>query len=97
MEYSDTLVLQVADQQVSNPLPEGAVILNLRDGVYYTLNELGALIWDYLQQPLSIGTLRDAILDEYDVSPEQLQADLMVFINRLLEIKLIEVVHDQPG
>jgi hypothetical protein len=97
MEFSDTLVFQAAGKQVSNPLPVGVVILNLSNGVYYTLNEVGALIWQHLQQPQTIRTLREGILAEYDISPEQAQADLAAFITKLLESRLVEVVYDQSG
>ncbi len=97
MEFSDTLVLQAASKQVSNPLPEGVVILSLSNGVYYTLNEVGALIWQHLQQPQTIAMLREVILAEYNISPEQSQADLAAFITKLLEARLVEVVCDQSG
>ena len=42
-------VVAVSKEQVSCHLAAEAVILNTQDGVYYSLNPCGALIWNLMQ------------------------------------------------
>jgi coenzyme PQQ synthesis protein D (PqqD) len=79
--------------QVSSSLGDEAVILELTQGVYYGLNEVGARIWELLQQPRRVGEIRDLILDEYEVAPQTATRDLLALLAELAERGLIEV-HD---
>lgn len=69
-----------------------AVILDLRDGVYYGLDGVGARMWSLLQRPTSLRALRDAIVAEYDVEPARCLADLQELCAQLLKRGLIGVV-----
>lgn len=78
-------------EQVSCILAEDIVILNLRHGTYHGLNPVAARIWNLIQKPIIINEIRDAILNEYDVGPEQCERDLMQLLQELIEVGLIEV------
>ncbi len=56
----------------------------------YTLNEIGAFIWEQLDTPLSKVQLHQTMLDAFDVEPDVLQADLQEFLNELLEIGAVK-------
>lgn len=94
MSLPDSLAVRAASQQVSYPLADGAVILGLHDGVYYTVNQVGALIWTLLAQPRTIAELRAAVLAAYDVTREVCDADIEHFVGMLLEARLAEEVHE---
>ncbi len=64
------------------------------DGIY-TLNEIGAFIWDKLETPLSCEHLQTLILDEYDVTPERALSDLETFLEDLLAIGALTQVDDE--
>jgi hypothetical protein len=86
------ITIRATKEQISNPLPSGAVILNLGSGVYYTLNEVGAFLWGLLQEPRTIQNLHDAVMDEYEISSEQCSADISTFIQEMLNAQLIETM-----
>jgi hypothetical protein len=74
-----------------------AVILDLRDGVYYGLEGVGARIWSLLQRPTSLQALGDAIVAEYEVEPARCLADLRELCAQLLQRGLIRVAgQDSP-
>lgn len=52
----------------------------------YTLNDIGAFIWEKLDEPRTIEELQECLLEEYDVEPEALNADLQVFVEEMLTI-----------
>lgn len=56
----------------------------------YTLNEIGAFIWEKLETPLTFLQLQQCMLDEYDVPAEVLDADLQTFLDELLSIGAVK-------
>ncbi len=93
MERELTLnsTVSIASDVVSCDLVEEAALLNLKDGVYYGLNPVGARIWNLIQKPITVGEILDVILEEYDVEREVAQADLMELLEQLLEKELVKV------
>jgi sulfur transfer complex TusBCD TusB component (DsrH family) len=67
------------------------VILSLKDGVYYGLEDVGARIWALLQKPIAVSAIRDALVAEYDVEPEPCGRDLAALLQDLAARGLIEV------
>lgn len=93
----DSSIVVAVQEQISSDLAGEAVILNLKSGVYFGLNEVGAKIWSLIQQPQSIQDLRDALLAEYDVEPEICDRDLLQLIQDLKAADLIEVSHEKAA
>ena len=88
---STSSVVVAAQDQVSSDLGEEVVILQLRNGVYYGLDEVGARIWDLIQEPRTVNEIRDLLLDEYDVEPERCERDLLALLEELVAEGLVEV------
>jgi hypothetical protein len=84
-------IVNAAPEQVSCPLGDEAAILNLKNTVYYGLNPVGARVWTLLQQPRSVGELRDALLDEYDVDENRCESDLLELLEKMRSEGLIQV------
>jgi len=86
-------IVSAAPEQVSCPLGEEAAILNLKNTVYYGLNPVGARVWSLLQKPRSVGELRDALLDEYDVEADHCERDLLDLLEKMRSEGLIQVTN----
>jgi hypothetical protein len=84
-------IVIAAPEQVSCPLGEESAILNLKNTVYYGLNPVGTRVWSLLQQARSVGELRDALLDEYDVEAERCESDLLGLLEKMRSEGLIQV------
>ena len=88
-------VLVVSQDQVSADLSSdvdgSVVILNLKDGVYYELKEVGARIWNLIQQPYSIQSIKNRLIEEYEVDAEQCEVDLLALAEHLARLGLIQV------
>jgi hypothetical protein len=89
LSVSSTVVATSA--QVSSDLAGEAVILSLSSGVYYGLNEVGASIWNLIQQPKIIKEIHEILLQEYDVEASQCEQDILTLLTELSEVGLIEV------
>ena len=82
--------------QVSSDLKGEVAILNLKAGVYYGLDGVGARIWTLLQEPKTVSEIRDVLLQEYDVEAERCKRDLLALLQRLVNEGLVEV-EDAPS
>ena len=67
-----------------------AVILNLKTGKYFGLDELGTRMWSLLIEYGQVEPAYRALLDEYEVTPEQLRDDLLAFIDNLASHDLLQ-------
>jgi hypothetical protein len=84
-------IVKVAAEQVSCDLAGEAVILHFKSGEYFGLNEVGTRIWNFIQEPKTIGAVLDAVLKEYDVAFDQLEPDLFALLEAMANKELIEV------
>lgn len=87
----DATVVASKDQ-ASADLGDEAAILNLKDGVYYGLDPVGARIWNLVQAPRTVREVRDTLLDEYDVDADRCELDLVALLEQLQQHDLITVV-----
>jgi len=85
----------VSQDQVSCDLSGEAAILNLKAGVYYGLNTVGASIWKLIQEPRSVKEIQDAILEEYEVDPEQCGRDVLELLQELSNHELIKIIDEK--
>ena len=65
------------------------ILLHLATEQYVGLNEVGARVWQLLQEEQELPKLFDALLGEYDVDSDQLASDLSELLGRMLEEQLI--------
>ncbi|MGB6067984.1 MAG: PqqD family peptide modification chaperone [Desulfomonilaceae bacterium] len=96
-EISHRSIIVVSNDQVSCDLSGEAAILNLSDGMYYGLNEVGARIWSLLSEPITVGQIRDQIEREYDVDVSRCEKDLIMLLGKLNDAGLIEVKNEAPA
>jgi Coenzyme PQQ synthesis protein D (PqqD) len=89
--------LRVPTQVTINPsvifreLAGEVVLLNLQSGVYYGLDSVGSRIWHLLANRQSIDEVCAVLLDEFEVSPEVLRADVTRIVEELAEKGLIAI------
>ena len=88
---TDAATVVVADGLLASAFGAELVILNLKDGVYYGLEDVGGRIWELLQRPIRVAAVRDALVAEYDVEPERCGRDLKSLLQDLASRGLILV------
>ena len=91
LSFTERSRLVASRDQVSCDLAGEAALLNLKSGVYFGLDQIGARIWHVLQKPTSLAEIRITMLREYDVEPERLDTDLRELISDLAQHGLIEI------
>ena len=68
------------------------VLLDTQSGTYFGLNAVGSRIWELASEPYRIQDVVTVLLDEFAVSKEQLERDVLHFVNSLFQKSLIHVV-----
>ena len=58
-------------------------------GAIYNLNRVGAYVWERLDGNHSLLDVRNMLLDEFEVSPEETEKDLSGFVGGLRAIEAI--------
>ena len=59
------------------------MILSLKDGMYYEL-KVAARVWSLIQQPCSIQSIHDVLLEEYEVEAERCEVDLNSHCSKII-------------
>lgn len=90
-------IVSVTDDQVSCELDGEAAILDLKQGVYYGLNPVGAAVWALIAKPCSVAEIKRAVLERFDVTPEECERDLLELLSELAERGLIRVEDEGAG
>jgi hypothetical protein len=83
--------VRLSPDQVSCDLNGEAAILGLHTGTYYGLDPVGATIWKLIEQPRTIESIRDAMLQKYDVDASRCENDLFELLEKLNREGLIEI------
>ena len=82
---------QIDDETILVPIKD-----NLGDmGSIYNLNEVGAFVWEQLNGEVSLADIKHMILDKFEVSEREADADLSDFVNQLKEIDAIFLVNQK--
>jgi hypothetical protein len=90
MSFAADAAIVAAPEQISCTLSGEAVILNLRTGIYFGLNPVGARVWELLQQPRTIPEIRDLLIAEYEVDSVRCEHDVHALVEELSSRGLIQ-------
>jgi hypothetical protein len=81
----------VPEHVIVRQLGDESVMLDMARGCYFGLDPVGARIWQLLSQTSSFGEIVERLADEYDVTPEQAESDLVRFVDELTANGLLSV------
>jgi hypothetical protein len=71
------------------------IVLNLQSGVYYGLEDVGARIWTLLRSPVSVATIVETVLSDYDVDSADCEHDIRLLVDDLVAHGLVRI-HEVP-
>jgi hypothetical protein len=78
------------EEEIASKVIDGeAIIINLANGVYYSMEKVGALVWDLLQAGHSLEEVISAVTGRYDVAREQAEANVCDLVQELVQENLV--------
>jgi hypothetical protein len=91
MEISFSMKAFVPPDVLIQELQGESVLLNVRSGRYFGLDEMGTRMWAALTTAESLQAACETLLGEYDVERERLEQDVRALVEKLAEHGLMEV------
>ncbi len=84
-----TQTANISDEAITQEVRGELVILDLRSEQYFSLDEVGARAWQLLVRGHSVAAVIGALVEEYDVDTQILEADIVELIGALQTAGLI--------
>ena len=83
---SDSIVFRkIADEFILVPIRQNVGDLESIS----TLNEVAARIWELIDGKMKVREIKDKIIEEFEVTPQQAEKDLIEYLHQLKEIEAI--------
>jgi len=87
--------LRLNENEVAAKVIDGeAIIINLANGIYYSMDKVGGEIWEMLAEGRSLEEVGAAVIARYNVTHEQAQADVERLATELLQENLLMAAND---
>jgi hypothetical protein len=65
------------------------ILLDVQSGCYYTLDDVGARIWDLCDGSASVSDIVAAVCGEYEAAPETVETDVLELLGELSRERLV--------
>jgi hypothetical protein len=66
-----------------------SVLLDIDSGGYFTLNQVGSLVWEQCDGARSVAAIAKAVCAEYDADPDTVLADVSELLEALADAGLV--------
>jgi hypothetical protein len=73
-----------------------AIIINLTNGMYYSMDQVGGLLWELIERGETLSAMVDAVVASYDVDATQARTDLERLLAELLDEQLVVDADGSP-
>jgi len=83
-------VVQQTESSVSCEIEDQIVLLNVDAGKYHGFNDVASKIWQIIEAPASVNQICERLMDEFAISKEQCEAEVLDFLKQLNDTGLIK-------
>ena len=77
---------------VACEVEQGIAILDLQSNTYFSLDPVGASVWQAMGTPISLDELAEGIAAEYAVAPETCRGDIADLLDDMMKHGLVQTV-----
>jgi hypothetical protein len=88
----DTILVRSTEPVATTMVDGNVVVLSIRAGSYFDFNRVGSEIWILLGEPQRVTRILDVLGQNYDVDRDTLTRDVVVFLQNLVEARLVSVL-----
>ena len=81
----------ISENTFTQKIDDEIVLLDTESEEYFGLDASGAVIWHYLSESKSLRGVYESMLAIYDVAPEQLEKDIVTFVQKLADAGLVQL------
>ncbi|UOK56368.1 MULTISPECIES: lasso peptide biosynthesis PqqD family chaperone [Metabacillus] len=91
---STNFIVSQGEGNIVSDMNGEKVMLSISNGKYYNLGEMGGVIWDLIESPITFNQLIESLLSQYQVEREECQKQVLTFLESLNKEKLIKLEKD---
>lgn len=92
MLSKDTVIQRADNAMLRTDLGEEMVMMDIENGNYLSLNKVGKLIWELVEQPTSVKALVDTLTKRFEITEAQCFDDCCSCITEMLQQKLLRTL-----
>lgn len=74
---------RILPQVIARRVGEETVMLDLANGTYFSLDLVGARIWQLLGEDKTLAEICDVMTDEYEVARDEIERDVLNLVEEL--------------
>ncbi len=90
MPITPTSVMQRKPDLLTAEIDGEFVLMSLKDGLYFGLNDIGSDIWKRLAEPIEVRALCAALAADYNGDPALIERDVLELLEKLAARQLLE-------
>jgi len=77
---------------VACDLEDETVLLSLRTGEYFGLNEVAASVWKLIQEPRTVEEILAGLLEEFEADDvDRCREEVIALVKQLMELELVSI------
>ena len=88
----DRMILTITPDVLAQEVSGEMVLLDLNNEQYLGLNEVGARVWQLLENNTDLKTIYETLLSEYEVEDSILESDLNQLITDMRDAGVVQAV-----
>jgi hypothetical protein len=92
-----TTRFRCADDVIAKVMDGEAVIINLTNGMYYSTDKVGAVIWSLLESGHSVSEAAEKVATCYETAADRAASDISQLVSQLLEERLLLPCEDRQA
>lgn len=83
--------VQRSQELLASSIGDEVVMMSIENSAYYGLDPVGSKIWEMIAEPVRVSQLCDQLMERFEVSAEQCQADVLKFLNEMHDEGMLQV------
>jgi hypothetical protein len=84
-------IISAKKEIVAADMDGDTVMMSVEAGKYYNLGKIGGVIWGMIAEPVSVAAVIDKLLEQYEVTWEKCETEVLSFLNEVKKEGLLEV------
>ena len=93
--FIPTQKFQLKEDLITSKIGDEIVLMTIENGKYFSINQVGSLIWEEINQPTTAEDVCMKLVEKYAVSMEQCLSDTLPFLERLHKADLLVLIDEQ--
>lgn len=90
-ELPGTAAIVATDDQLATTVDDETVLLQTDTGTYYGFNDVGARVWEIVQDGATVIDVVETIVGEYDVERAECRRDVESILHEMETAELVRI------